>query len=204
MKPFTCLQNRPFPEVFNQVLNFHLEENSLILDPTPGSEHSWSKYREHQKHAPFMLTKPKYYYITYSTIGISKLPKEVNRQYDAIFFDPPYIFDLPKNKDKRATDYGEYYHSRKEVADLMIQANRIFPQLLKPTGKLFLKYSDVFSVSKREYYFCINDWPLLFNNFKVIDHYIIQHHHISGTAWQVKNRPCGIINYTYLTVFKLK
>lgn len=121
---------------------------------------------------------------------------------DAIFFDPPYIFGNAQGSDERKEDYGEYHYGFSEVEEFIRKANEILPDCLKEKGLLLLKYTDVFSLKERKFYFCPPLWSQALSKFKAIDHYIIQHHHISPTAWQVKDRPCGIVNYTYLTVFR--
>lgn len=126
---------------------------------------------------------------------------ENNGNVDAIFFDPPYIFGRKKGNDVRSQDYGGYDYALEQVKDFITSANNNFPEFLKDKGLLFLKHTDVFSLEERKFYFCASIWPIILSNFKVIDHYIVPPHHISPTAWQVKNRPCGIVNYTYLTVF---
>jgi hypothetical protein len=197
MKPFLALQNKPFPQVFSQILDYHLEDNSKILDPTPGEGHSWEWYNNKKENGFF---KTKKYSIIISLLDIKDIP--INGKFDGIFFDPPFIFGLDKTKDKRDDDYGKYCHSFKDICNIISDGNKKFPNILQDDGKLFFKYTDVFSLKERKYYYCAGEWFTRMSNFKVIDHYIIQHHHITGTAWQVKNRPCGIVNYTYLTVLQ--
>jgi len=202
MKPILSFQNQPFPQVFKMVLDFHLQEGATILDTTPGMRYSWKKYEQNIKYNDIQFFKEKEYNISYLYTPIEKL-FDLPMIFDALFFDPPYIFGTKgKTTDPREEDYGAYQHDFNKIREIFETANTVFPSILKPDGKLFVKYSDVFSLTDHSFYLCCSIWPNILSNFHVIDHYIIQHHHISPTAWQVKDRPCSILNYTYLTVFK--
>jgi hypothetical protein len=39
-------------------------------------------------------------------------------------------------------------------------------------------------------------------NFRIVDAFIFTHHHMSPTAFQVKDRPCSVIMHTYFLVFQ--
>lgn len=206
MKPFVALQTGiNFSQTFYKTLEYHLHEGAAIIDPTPGEKHSWNYYlTEMQKPSFLPLMKFDIAFIKDDISNFLKTKKHVSKKgpADAIFFDPPYIFGHKQKKDSRCKDYGGYEHTFKDIENLIINANLELPTFLKEEGLLFFKYTDVFSMGDRKYYFCAFLWPKILTNFKVIDHYIIQHHHVSPTAWQVENRPCGIVNYTYLTIFK--
>lgn len=206
-RPLTNLiTKQAFPEAFLSILDFHLDDNSIIFDPTYGEGHSWKAY-DNRIIRETLLDSQHYQVITYSENLYhlsSKLEVDGNIvKPDAIFFDPPYIFGLKQSKDKRQVDYGEYDHGLDGLKLLVKKVNSLFPDILKKEGKLFFKYCDIFSMEDRQYYFCPQIWLPLLSNFKVIDHYIIAHHHVNPTAWQVKDRPCGVVNYTYLTVLSL-
>jgi len=205
-KPITALQTKiNFSQTLQRILEFHLFEGASIIDPTPGEKYSWQYYlKEQRKSGFFPQMKFNLHFIDDDIHHFANTENHVQEygKADAIFFDPPYIFGSAWGQDVRRGDYGEYHHTFGDVANFLTNANLTFPDFLKEEGLLFLKYTDVFSLKERKFYFCASLWPPLFSNFEVIDHYIIPHHHISPTAWQVKNRPCGIVNYTYLTVFR--
>jgi len=207
-KPFVTLQTTlTFSQTLQRVLEFHLSEGATIIDPTPGEKHSWKYYLKEASKPSFLpLMKFNIIFIEDDISNFTKTRTFVrkNNQVDAIFFDPPYIFGHKKKQDPRREDYGGYHHTFKEIQELLNLANKTLPIFLKENGLLFFKYSDVFSLEERKFYLCASLWIQALNNFEVIDHYIIPHHHISPTAWQVKDRPCGIVNYTYLTVLKRK
>lgn len=203
-KPIVALQTKMnFSQTLQRVMEFHLFENATIIDPTPGEKHSWWYYLSHHKGGFFPAMKFCPVFIDDDIITFEKAAQYVAEHgpVDALFFDPPYIFGHKQSRDVRREDYGDYHYSFEEVKDFIASANEKFPALLKPSGLLFFKYTDVFCLDERKFYFCALHWPQELSNFKVADHYIIPHHHISPTAWQVKDRPCGIVNYTYLSVF---
>jgi hypothetical protein len=209
-RPMVTLQTRlRFSQVLPLVLEFHLFKGAEIIDPTPGEKYSWEEYERRKGKGFFPPMNFNIHFIPDDIDNFNFTADYVKRNgpTDAIFFDPPYIFHSKKKgqdvrKDDRGDDYGGYHHDLSDVKRFMMNANEHFPDFLKEEGLLFLKYTDVFSLEERHFYFCAALWSNLFFNFHVIDHYIIRHHHISPTAWQVKNRPCGIVNYTYLTIFK--
>lgn len=210
VKPMITLQTSlNFSQTLYKVLEFHLPERASIIDPTPGEKHSWKYYlTERKKPSLIPLKEFNIIFIEDDILSFDKTIKYVEEEgkVDSIFFDPPYIFGKEGTGcdwgDVRREDYGEYYYSVEEVEAFFEEADIKFPKLLKNNGMLFLKYTDVYSVKDRKFFFCAARWPNVLSNFKVVDHYIIPHHHISPTAWQVKNRPCGIVNYTYLTAFR--
>ena len=194
-----------FSQALQMILEFHLFPGAEIIDPTPGEKHSWKYYlAEIKKSSFFPPMKFNISFIKDNIALFTETKKHIKEKgaADAIFYDPPYIFGTKTGTDIRREDYGEYDHSFQDIKDFLIKANQVFPKFLKESGLVFLKYTDVFSLQDRRFYFCAALWPPLFSNFEVVDHYIIPHHHVSPTAWQVKNRPCGIVNYTYLTVLR--
>lgn len=204
MTPLLSLLHIPFPKALYMVLDFHLQEGATILDPTCGNKYSWEDVFKKRNEHCFFPTKEMI--ITHHDIKqggkFSQLPYK--KEFDACFFDPPYIWGVMGSKDKRKTDYGEYNHTFEDIENMFISANTALPKYLKPRAKLFLKYADVFSLKERKFYLTQPLWVKALTNFVPIDHYIIQHHQVSGTAFQVKNRGCSVGNYTYLTVFQLK
>ncbi len=206
MKPFVALQSATsFSQTLQRALEFHLPEGASIIDPTPGEKHSWEYYlKETERPGFFPPVKFNLRFIEDDITSFFDTRTHVrdNGPANAIFFDPPYIFGYKQSRDPRREDYGGYHYTFEKVKSLMRAANSALPECLKEEGLLFLKYTDVFSLQERRFYLCAFYWPRELTNFEAIDHYIIPHHHISPTAWQVKDRPCGIVNYTYLTVFQ--
>ena len=200
--------NMSFPIKFVEILNFHLPaDGKIILDPTCGDKHSWKHYFNLQEQKGFFKMHQQYE-IVFS--DIKKMPNQNTNDFldlkfdflfDAIFFDPPYIFGGKQNNDPLEKNYGGYDGTYEDLIETIEKANNKFPLLLKEKGLLFFKCADVFSLSDRKYYHN-SLWTSLFCNFIIIDCFIIIHHHISGTAWQVKNRPCSIGNHTYLYVLQ--
>ncbi len=205
-KPIVSLQTTlNFSQTLCRVLEFHLPEGGTIIDPTPGKKHSWEYYlKEINKPGFFPPVKFDIHFIEDNIMEFSKTWEFVEKhgQVDAIFFDPPYIFGHKQSEDVRREDYGGYHYSFDGIKETISFANAMLPKFLKDDGLLFFKYTDVFSLEDRKFYFCSFLWPMELTQFEAVDHYIVPHHHISPTAWQVKNRPCGIVNYTYLTVFR--
>lgn len=205
MKPIYQLSNVPkFDKVLAEVLYFHLKPGSSILDPTFGFGHSWRHYDKIQKGLlknPFRIK----YHDSLIGMAIRHLPKIYKNEFDGIFFDPPYIWgsinDAPNN---RAEDYGKYNWDLVDIELIIKEANDHFPELLKPKGKIFFKYTDVFSRKDHRFFLTTPMWVSILDNFHPIDFYITRHPRGNGTAFQVKNRPCGVNNYTYLMVMELK
>jgi hypothetical protein len=197
--------DKAFPERLVEILNFHLpRENSRILDLTCGQKLSWKYYFEQQTKGLGIK-----YQIIFSDIKDNGdqdfvcdfVDLDFRFLFDAIFFDPPFVFGLQKTTDRRSVEYGNYGGDYEEFVNLIGKANVKFPDLLKGNGLVFLKYSDNFTLKPRRYYHS-SLWLPLFTNFEIIDCFITLHHHISGTAWQVKDRPFSIGNYTYLAVMR--
>jgi len=203
-EPIVALQTKlNFSQVLYRALDFHLPDCSIILDPTPGEKHSWKYYLTTAGGgALFPLKEFCLVFVDDNLLTFDKSRQFNFEKLDAAFVDPPYIFGHKQSGDTRREDYGGYHRSFGDIKTLMESVNHHLPAILPLEGKLFLKYTDVFSLSDRKFFHCASLWPGILNNFRVIDHYIIQHHHVSPTAWQVKERPCGIVNYTYLTVFE--
>ncbi len=201
-------QDTPFPKKWLQILSFHLRKGGTLLDPTCGEKFLWKEYFRQSKHRGFHPL-PKYE-ITFSDTKdfgdniVSRFQDlDFTSKFDGIVFDSPYIFDADKT-DKNKRDYGGYDHNFKHIQNLISDANSIFPSMLKDNCLLFFKCSDVFSIKEKKFYFCGSLWIQILDNFVLKDMHIIIYHNISGTAWQVKDRPCSIVNYTYLFVLNKK
>lgn len=209
MKPLLGLQRMNFADVFFKVLDYHLEEGAKILDPTCGVQVSWQMYHalvRRDRLTPGFVS-PKKYNILFNDpkCGGRRFEELVfKKEFDAIYFDPPYIFDVDNSKDQDEEKYGGYDFSRDEIKGFFGAANRLFPGWLKKKGKLFLKYCDVFSMKDRKFHLASLMWLPVLDKFVVVDHYVVQHSHINPRAYSVKNRPCGVVNYTYLAVLELK
>src|SRR5678815_5419412 len=83
-----------------------------------------------------------------------------------------YIFGHKRSTDVRREDYEDYHYTMGEVTRWIEQANKVFPSLLKENGLLFFKYTDVFSLNDRQFYFCSAIWNQVLSNFRAKDHYI--------------------------------
>ena len=209
MKPLLGLQRLRFSEAFYRILDFHLEEGAKILDPTCGEKVSWATYFKEINKLKGLDPKfdAKKYIITFNDPKFSGQRFEelvFNKEFDAIYFDPPYIFDVSKSTDVDEEKYGGYNFSQEEIRGFFGAANRLFPKWLKKKGKLFVKHCDVFSMKDRKFHFAPLMWLSILDKLEVIDFYIIPIKSINPTAYQVKNRPCGVVNYTYLAVLGLK
>ena len=202
-----------FPVRLVEILDFYLHGDDFrILDPTCGDKLSWRYYFDlHRRKNEGFFCSCFSYEVYFSDIKRGEFQDEVillqdlnfDFLFDAIFFDPPYIFGNKNTEDVRELQYGGYENTYDDFCSLLGKANDKFPSLLKENGLLFLKATDVFDLSQRKY--CHHsDWLSLFDNFVIVDCFITLHHHISGTAWQVKERPCSILNYTYLFVMRKK
>jgi len=202
MKIPTSLLNMPFSKAFNWILDFHLNNDDYIWDCTCGEKKSWESYNRRLSQKGF-FEDPKYN-ILFSDIldGKDILKSSYVAEFDACYFDPPYIWGLEKSKDKRQEIYGGYTASKESLQFLIRDSFHIIKKSVKNEGKIFFKYTDIFDLSCRKFYFGVELWNLFDLDLEIIDHFIIQHHHISPTAYQVKNRPCSIGNFSYLTVFK--
>ena len=198
----TSIINLPFPKAFTWILTFHLSNGDRVWDPTHGEAHSWKDYKQQQKHKGFGLCPTPKLDIVGTDIksGTDFQNTTFKREFDACFFDPPYIWGLKKTTDNRDNDYGEYQHTKMSLQTLVKTGFSAIHRALKKNGKLFFKYTDVFSMDDRCFHFSAEVWGLPPDGFDIIDHYIIQHHHINPRAYQVKDRPCSVNNHTYITV----
>ena len=197
--PLSCYEGCKVGVLLEKILNFHVKSGNKILDPTCGKRYIWEGFVEFHKWA-----------IVYSDIkdfGYNLVcdfrDLKFDFKFDGIVFDPPYFFGVDNSDDRREEDYGGYAHSYEELCNLMEQARDKFQQLLKDEGVLILKCQDMFHVKTRKFYPLHIIWVNLFSNtYCLKDIFIYKYHRVSPTAYQVKDRPCNIINHTYFLVFQ--
>jgi len=208
------IRNAPFGQVFYDLLSFSLKEGSKILDVTCGRKHSWQYYFMRSKNLGFNLSRHKRFDITFAdnqNFGDNIICDSRNLEkifpkssFDAIYFDPPYIFDVESHQDSRENDYGGYSNSFLSFQELIKESFNSFQKIITNKELIFFKCSDLFLVKENRFISCIIYLKDLLDSYEIINLSIIQHHHVSGTAWQVKNRSCWIISYSYLYVLRLK
>ena len=190
--PISILKEDPL----KTIMLFHMPPESfkLILDPTCGKKRMWNGWAE-------ATTLYKITFADSGNFGQELVCEFKDHQgvYDGIIFDPPYLFGINGSKDTK--DFGDYAQTYDELVSYIAGANDRFPSILRQGGKLIVKCSDQYNVAERRFYSHHITWANNLTNFKLIDIFISPHHHISGTAWQVKNRPSSIVNFTYYLVF---
>ena len=204
MKPLLSIIDEPFHKVFPRILEYHVSPGATILDPTCGQKRSWETYFRHVEENEYNFIKHPEYDIHFSDQKDGVKLQTLSTKAHAVYFDPPYIWGVSDSQADREEDYGGYSHSLSDLKKLMSEANQVFNNLLLPAGKLLFKYCDVFSMEDRKFYFGPLLWLPLFSNFEVVDSYSVIHHHVGGTAYQVKNRPCSIGNFSYITILQKK
>lgn len=183
---------------FREVLQLHVPPGSNILDPTCGRRHLWKEIDTTNWSVTFSDVKD---YGQEIVVDIRDFPE--TKKYDTIVYDPPYFFGYVGSDDPRESDYGSYCRTYQELKSLITLANDKFPRLLQPRGKLILKCADQYLNAYRTFYPHHITWANQLTNFHLVDIMIYQHHRMSPTAFQVKNRPCCIIMHTYFLVFGL-
>lgn len=194
----------PFARAFCNILNFHLKDGDKIIDMTYGEGYSWKQYHSDNRMTQFGFRRRKVYDLSIYKGDVYKYKERKDVMYNAVYFDPPYFFEANASKDARSVEYNINGFLRVDIEKLIRFANKMFPTILRKDGLVFFKYADNFSVKRKEYSFGPLLWLPLFTNFDVVDNYIIPHHHIKPTAWQVKNRGCSISAYSYLTVLRMR
>lgn len=201
--PTSLSSKSTFAQIFTRIITFHLNDGDKVWDPTAGVGHSWEDYEHQRKHPGFGFCPiPKLCIIsTDIKTGHNLLNATFNHEFDACFFDPPYIWGLKNTTDKRSNDYGEYHHDKSSLQTLIKNGFAVIHKALKKNGKLFFKYTDVFALDDRCFYFGAEVWDIPPKGFRIADHFIIGHRgRINPTAFQVKDRPCSVGNHTYITV----
>ena len=186
---------------FLEILNLHIPPNpsTIILDPTCGQKRLW-------ENIPY---EEMYNLVLFSDIvdfGQNTVCDLFNLRMsclvNAIVFDPPYLINHVSKTDKRQVEYGGYDQSMSDLMKYINHANEGFPKLVTPDGTLIVKCSDQYDVKSRVFYPLHVLWINTLTNWVLKDIIIYQHHHLNPTAFQVKNRPCCVIVYTYFLVFK--
>lgn len=196
-------------EFFYRVLTFHIppKDTPSILDPTCGKKLLWKHFFRRSLTDRRLIDK---YNVTFSDIrdlgqglvcSIDEL--KFNSEFDGIIYDPPYFFGYEGSND-RVEEYGDYGQDYTTLLNFMRSANNKFPSLLKPKSKLIVKCADMYHVKRRRFYPLHILWVKKLSNFNLIDVFIYFYRHRSPTSFQVKNRPCSIIQHTYFLVFELK
>lgn len=193
-------------DAFNQLLTLHVPLGSKILDPTAGSHLLWGNYLE-----PTIFGVP--YQVTFSDINggpgnesVNLARARVDREewldaFDCVVYDPPYFIGESETQDPREENYGGYHYSRADLEMYMDLTHSVIPSLLKPNGILILKCSDQFVVPERKFYLHHYDWLTHMQyQFEIIDVMVYRYHRMSPTAFQVKDRPCGVIMHSYYFV----
>jgi hypothetical protein len=196
-------------KAFLDILTFHVPPtgDKSIFDPTCGYKHLWNEFHITNMEGKTLLES--FGKVTFSDIkdcgqehiaDIFKL--KVNSPADAIVYDPPYFFGVEISNDKREDEYGGYAQTYEELLEYMDVANNRMYSWLKDNGKLIVKCSDQYNVKERKFYAHHITFYNRLSNYKLIDIFIYQHHNISPTAFQVKNRPTSVIMHTYFLIFK--
>jgi len=203
MKYPISVKDGKLSERFLEVLKLHVppSKDKVILDPTCGKRYLWQGIPYEKLYGKVIFFDIRDYGQGMIQDLFTYKPKI---KFDAIIYDPPYLFGYKGSKDPRRKDYGDYCQSYNDLLKFMTFANSEFPKWLKEDGKLIVKCSDQFHVKERKFYPLHITWVNTLSNFELIDIMIYQHHRISPTAFQVKNRPCSVIMHTYFLIFKLR
>jgi len=215
--PISWGNNISVSEFFLKILRFHIPLKKYprkILDPTCGNRNLWKHYNRPTLSKSFGDSKDlNEYNITFSDIRNlgQKIVSDFREldfkpeTFDGIIFDPPYFFGIEDSDDPRSEDYGGYNQTYEELERIMIDASKIFPNWLKPSGKFVLKCSDQYYNPQRKFYFHHIRWAEIFSELlDPVDFFVYAYHRISPTAYQVKDRPCSVIANTYFMIFKMK
>ena len=213
--PLSCNSGKLNVRLF-EILRLHCRKGAKILDPTCGEKmYIWggTKQIDTKVGLPPLVKKERFsseYELVFSDFkptshGITAKFQDLKYQneLDCIVFDPPYLFGTDESNDPRTRidKYGGYGGGLEQLKSLIQDANTYLPKFLKSEGKLVLKCSDMFYLKKREFHPLHVLWVNLLTNFKLIDVFIYQYGRLNPTSFQVKNRPCSVINHTYFLVF---
>jgi len=131
--PISVLQGK-VSECFNQILQLHVPEDGLILDPTCGQKHLWEGLNIDNVTFSDIVPYPDTYQINLFNI-LQEKPDWVGK-FNAIIFDPPYMFGVKCSSDPRVKDYGGYAQTYDDLLKYMELTQTILPELLKPKGIL--------------------------------------------------------------------
>jgi len=193
-------------DAFYQLMMLHVPQGSKVLDPTAGYHMLWG-----DNLSPGIFGAD--YEVTFSDIAGGKDNEQLNLSrarsdrpewldsFDAVVYDPPYFIGENEAKDPREAAYGGYAYSLQDLLEYMRLCHTVIPDLLKPKGKLIVKCSDQYVVSERKFYHHHYEWMRnILLAFEITDIMIYRHHRMSPTAFQVKDRPCGVVMHTYYLV----
>ncbi len=208
--PLSLRETKTVSLFFKDIVELHFQKGAKILDPTCGKRILWDDINLKTYKIYFSDIKDfKYTDVKFSCIDYKKIPDRFYQYFDGIVFDPPYLFGIDSKTDKRKDDYGGYSQSIENLFAMIDESSRYLIRYLKIGGKLILKCSDQYYVKDHTFYDlstnwinAYTDWSMQGVDFKIIDKHIFKNHHISGTAWQVKDRGSSIQNYTYFFVFQ--
>lgn len=183
-------------KAFATVLRFHLA-GERVLDPTFGEGISWqiidplpaglvrSDLKEPWLQDVFRLREQR---------------PEYEGAFDLVYFDPPYFTGVDGSGDERREAYGGYAQATAKLGSFVDFA----PELawcLRPGGKIVLKCGDQYHVPSRRLWLHHLRWcAALERRFRIIDFYVYPFHHVSPTAYQVKDRPSAIVAHSYFIV----
>lgn len=178
-------------ERMQEILTLHVPAGAQILDPTCGDKLQWDGFDSSA------------WSITFRDIAQGQDLFETPERdfWDAIMYDPPYFFGVPKAQDKRQKNYGGYMQGRAELDKYISAVSNVLFETLKPGGILIVKCSDQYVVKQRKFYCLHFDWlSELVKCYTIKDIMLYHHSHTSPTAFQVKNRPCCVIVHTYFLI----
>lgn len=195
------LRSGKVSEFLEVILRQHLTKGARILDPTCSQRLAWKG-----------IDRSDWKVIFSDKVDCGqKIVKDLfdlrisEESLDAVFYDPPFMFGIKQSNDPRKDIYGGYntFKTYKELESFISKSFIKFQEWLKPGGILIFKCSDQYHVKDRKYYPLHIFWYglALEHNFILKDYHIYQYHRCSPTAFQVKDRPCSVINYSLFMVF---
>ena len=182
-------------EAFGTVLRFHLD-GEWVLDPTFGDGISWQGLVKPSRLVCSDIQEP----WRQDVFRLREQHPEYKGAFDLVYFDPPYFACVAASSDERAGAYGGYTQSYADLSALIGFA----PELawcLRPGGKIILKCGDQYHVPTRQLWLHHLEWcRSLERAFRLVDFYIYPFHHVSPTAYQVKDRPSAVVTHSYFVV----
>lgn len=197
--PISILDDRA-AVAWETVLQFHLPEQSVVLDPTYGTGRIWGgDTRGHVVCAHDILADAPQDLFTLKVDH----PEYIS-YFDGVVYDPPFLVDVMTTKDPRAASYGGYGYTDADLRRYMGAISDPLVDLLKPGGKFFVKCGDQYISKRRQLKLWHVDWVLAMQGagLEIVDIFITRNRRISPTAYQVKNRPSNILVHGYFLVGK--
>ena len=185
--------------LLEKILDFHVRPvGKRILDPTCGKRYIWDGFNDPSYEIVY-ADKVDYGYNIVSDLN----DLQFDEPFHGIVFDPPYLFGIEDSKDVREEEYGGYAQTYEELVDFMKRARDKLYTLLVDNGILILKCQDMFHLPTRKFYALHVDWINLYTErYSLKDIFVYRYHHVSPTAFQVKDRPCNVINHSYYIIFQ--